>query len=227
MISIVRKDMNYLIALIVSFICMIIITNNISVNDKYLDLFFLILIVIVGKKYLKIAIIITFLFLLLKTNCCRSKENFTSLEDEDTHSHKHSSGNAHKQVSKEDGEELDGKESDEKEDGEESDEKEDGEESDEKDDEEESEESEEKEDKLKRIKKNILKMKKPDIDNDTLYEHDCLKICNNSSEFKYNETECQKICTRMCPNPIKYKKDLKELHKLKKILEHLENDHDL
>ena len=49
----------------------------------------------------------------------------------------------------------------------------------------------------------------------SLYDDDCRNKCRKSGK---SETECKEICTVLCPNPVKYKYDLKELSKLKKIM---------
>ena len=66
--------------------------------------------------------------------------------------------------------------------------------------------------------KNDEEVKEKSDNTGTIYETDCKKRCKKSGR---EEKECEKICNYMCPNPIKYSEDLKQLDKFKKVMEEL------
>ena len=43
------------------------------------------------------------------------------------------------------------------------------------------------------------------------YEEDCMQKCKKSGK---DDKECKQICSYMCPNPVKYNKNLEELNKI-------------
>ena len=59
-------------------------------------------------------------------------------------------------------------------------------------------------------------------DQTKIYENDCMRSCGGH----YDKKECVKICGRICPNPVKYQRDLKELNRLRKIIEQLDDNDD-
>ena len=77
-----RKDLNYIVACLILIISLVIIKSKINVQNKLLDLLTLILIVIISKDYLKVSIILSFIFLLIKTNR-NVKETFISADEDD------------------------------------------------------------------------------------------------------------------------------------------------
>jgi hypothetical protein len=147
--------------LVLTIFVLLILHKHIKVNNKVLDFLFVCTIIIVGRNYLKIAVFLTFLLFLIKTNTCSNNEGFQTEVDN-----------------------LDKENEDEDEDDD--------------DDDEEKDKSEE-----------------------SSYTTDCMVRCK---ENKYSEKECERICKGICPNPMKYEENLKELDKFKKIIQKLNNE---
>ena len=168
-----RKLINLIFSCVIVLFGIIVFNKQMRVNNSFLDLVFICLIIIVGKDYLKIAVLLTLIMFLLKTNSKKITEGFELDTDDD----------------KEDkDEEDDDKEDDDKEDKDE-------------------------EDEDKETDKDEDEEKKDDIG--TEYENDCKEKCKKSGK---DDKECKQICSYMCPNPIKYNKNLEELNKFKKIM---------
>jgi hypothetical protein len=173
-----RKLINLIFSCFIALVGIIVFNKQMRINNSFLDLVFICLIIIVGKDYLKIAVLLTLIMFLLKTNSKKITEGFELDTDEDD------------------------KEEDDT-DKEEDDDKEDEDEDEDKDKEDEDKDDEDKE-------------KKGDIG--TEYENDCKEKCKKSGK---DDKECKQICSYMCPNPIKYNKNLEELNKFKKIMKML------
>ena len=176
-----RKEINTIAVLIVIVMILVLLQKKLRINNSVLDFLLICAIIITGRKYLKIAILLTFLLFIIKTNNKKLNEGFVDKLDEDD-------------------EEADSDEND--------------------DDEADSDEDETKEvndaDETKEEKH-----EEPETqDIGSLYDDDCRAKCKKSGK---SETECKEICSVLCPNPIKYNHDLKELNKLKKIMRELGN----
>tara|TARA_Y100001980_G_C14489992_1_gene267216 strand:+ start:462 stop:968 length:507 start_codon:yes stop_codon:yes gene_type:complete len=164
-----RKEINMLVGVCILMICGLLFYNKKNVNNTVFDFVVICSIIIIGQKYLKVAILLTLLLFILKTNVQPLNEGF-ELEDKD---------------------------------------KDEDTDDDDEDDDDDDDDDEEK--------------KTPDEDEETdntgtIYESDCKKRCKKSGR---EEKECEKICNYMCPNPIKYNDDLKQLDKFKKVMEQL------
>jgi len=174
-----RKIINLIFSCFIALVGIIVFNKQMRINNSFLDLVFICLIIIVGKDYLKIAVLLTLIMFLLKTNSKKITEGFELDTDEDDKDEDN------------DKEDKDKDEDNDKEDKDEDNDKED--------------KDEEDEDK-----------EKGDIG--TEYENDCKEKCKKSGK---DDKECKHICSYMCPNPIKYNKNLEELNKFKKIMKML------
>jgi len=204
-----RKDTNHLIGFVIIVSSLLIMNNtiNIGIKSPLVDICVLVLIVLLSKKYLKGSILISVLYMLIKFN--NTKEEHFTTDD-----------------AKEAGDADVDEDADEKKDDEDADEKKDDEDADEKkDDEDEDEDADEK--KHAGAKKANAEAHKHDHkhskkDQTKIYENDCMRSCGGH----YDKKECVKICGRICPNPVKYQRDLKELNRLRKIIEQLDDNDD-
>ena len=170
-----RKEINMLVGVCILMICGLIFYNNKNVNNKVFDFVVICSIVIIGQKYLKVAILLTLLLFILKLKTQPLNEGF-ELEDKDD--------------------------------------------DDDKEDDDSDEDTDTDEDKDEDEEKNTSN-DDPEEETDntgTIYEKHCKKRCKKSGR---EEKECEKICNYMCPNPIKYNEDLKQLDKFKKVMEQL------
>ena len=170
-----------LIGVCILIICGLIFYNNKNVNNKVFDFVVICSIVIIGQKYLKVAILLTLLLFILKLKVPNLKEGFELEEkdDEDT---------------------IEDNDND-------------------NDDDDNNEDEDEDDDDAKDIKKSNKDVEEETDNTGTIYETDCKKRCKKSGR---EEKECEKICNYMCPNPIKYNEDLKQLNKFKKVMEQLD-----
>ena len=178
-----RKEINTIAVLIVIVMILVLLQKKLRINNSVLDFLLICAIIITGRKYLKVAILLTFLLFIIKTNNNKINEGFVDKLDEDE--------------DKEDNEEDD---------------------SDKEEDDSDKEEDKEEDDSDNETKEEDKDTKTQDIG--TLYDDDCKEKCKKSGK---SDTECKEICSVICPNPIKYNHDLKELSKLKKIMRELEN----
>ena len=183
-----RKLINLIFSCFIALFGIIVFNKQMRVNNSFLDLVFICLIIIVGKDYLKIAVLLTLIMFLLKTNSKKITEGFELDTDEDDKDEDN------------DKEDKDKDEDNDKEDKDEDNDKEDKDEDNDKEDKDEEDEDKE----------------KGDIG--TEYENDCKEKCKKSGK---DDKECKHICSYMCPNPIKYNKNLEELNKFKKIMKML------
>ena len=182
-----RKLINLIFSCFIVLFGIIVFNKQMRVNNSFLDLVFICLIIIVGKDYLKIAVLLTLIMFLLKTNSKKITEGFELDTDKDD-------------KGDEDRDEEEDKDTDEDDDKEDEDK--------DKEDKDKEDEDEDKDDEDKE--------KKGDIG--TEYENDCKEKCKKSGK---DDKECKHICSYMCPNPIKYNKNLEELNKFKKIMKML------
>jgi len=183
-----RKIINLIFSCFIALVGIIVFNKQMRINNSFLDLVFICLIIIVGKDYLKIAVLLTLIMFLLKTNSKKITEGFELDTDEDDKDEDN------------DKEDKDKDEDNDKEDKDEDNDKEDKDEDNDKEDKDEEDEDKE----------------KGDIG--TEYENDCKEKCKKSGK---DDKECKHICSYMCPNPIKYNKNLEELNKFKKIMKML------
>ena len=215
-----RKDTNHLIGFVIIVSSLLIMNNtiNIGIKSPLVDICVLVLIVLLSKKYLKGSILISLLYMLIKFNNTK-EERFTTDDAKEA-------GDA--DVDEDADEKKDDEDADEKKDDEDADEKKDDEDADEKkDDEDEDEDEDADEKKHAGAKKANAEAHKHDHkhskkDQTKIYENDCMRSCGGH----YDKKECVKICGRICPNPVKYQRDLKELNRLRKIIEQLDHNDD-
>lgn len=179
-----RKEINTIAVLIVIVMILVLLQKKLRINNSVLDFLLICAIIITGRKYLKIAILLTFLLFIIKTNNKKINEGFVDKLDED------------------DNDEADSDDND--------------------DDDDNADETKEENDadETKEEKREDTKEESETQDIGSLYDDDCRAKCKKSGK---SETECKEICSVLCPNPIKYNHDLKELNKLKKIMRELEN----
>ena len=181
-----RKEINTIAVLIFIVLILILLQKKLRINNSVLDFLLICAIIITGRKYLKVAILLTFLLFIIKTNNCELKEGFADNID------------------------VEPKDTDEDPSDDDSD--------DDSDDEPKEKETETEKEPDDDEPKETEKENEPDIG--TLYEDDCRAKCKKSNN---SDTECKEICSVICPNPIKYNHDLKELNKLKSIMKQMEN----
>ncbi len=195
-----RKEINTISVLILIVLILILLQKKLKINNSILDFLLICAIIITGRKYLKIAILLTFLLFIIKTNNSKINEGFIDNIDED------------EEKEHDDNSDEDDKEHDDNSDEDNSDE----------DDIREPEKKAIEEDTEPETKTNkeANDHSEPEQDVGTLYEDDCNKKCKKSNK---SDSECRDICSVICPNPIKYNHDLKELNKLKRIMKELEN----
>lgn len=149
------KEVNMIAMIVLTVFVLLILQKKVKINNIVLDFLFVCSIVIIGRKYLKISILLAFVLFLIKTNTCEINEGFQNEVDD---------------LDKDD-------DSDEDEDSDEDDEP---------------------------------------VQETSIYTNDCKSRC-----LKENLTnnECDRICKNICPDPIRYNKNLKELEKLRKAFE--------
>ena len=192
-----RKEINTISVLILIVLILILLQKKLKINNSILDFLLICAIIITGRKYLKIAILLTFLLFIIKTNNSKINEGFVDkIYEEKEH---------------DDNSDEDDKEPDDNSDEDDSDE--DASEPEKK-------AIEEDTDPENKTNKEANDHSEPEQDVGTLYEDDCNKKCKKSNK---SDSECRDICSVICPNPIKYNHDLKELNKLKRIMKELEN----
>ena len=185
-----RKEINTIAVLIVIVMILVLLQKKLRINNSVLDFLLICAIIITGRKYLKIAILLTFLLFIIKTNNKKLNEGFVDKLDEDADS----------------------------DDNDDTNEEDDADSDDEDDTNEEDDADETKEENNAKEENDSEEPETQDIG--SLYDDDCREKCKKSGK---SETECKEICSVLCPNPIKYNHDLKELNKLKKIMRELEN----
>jgi len=191
-----RKEINTISVLIVIVLILILLQKKLKVNNSILDFLLICAIIITGRKYLKVAILLTFLLFIIKTNNSKLNEGFIDTIDGDT-------------ADDDDDKDTDDKDTD--------DDTDDDKDTDDDDDEPEKKATDEDTEPENKTSEDA---DKPEQDIGTLYEDDCKKKCKKSNK---SDSECREICSVICPNPIKYNHDLKELNKLKRIMKELEN----
>ena len=78
-----RKLINLIFSCVIVLFGIIVFNKQMRVNNSFLDLVFICLIIIVGKDYLKIAVLLTLIMFLLKTNSKKITEGFELDTDDD------------------------------------------------------------------------------------------------------------------------------------------------
>ena len=201
-----RKEINTIAVLIFIVLILILLQKKLRINNSVLDFLLICAIIITGRKYLKVAILLTFLLFIIKTNNCELKEGFADNIDVEP---KDTDEDPSDDDSDDDSDDEPKEKEKEKENEPDDDEPKETETETEKEPDDEPDDDEPKE---------TEKENEPDIG--TLYEDDCRAKCKKSNN---SDTECKEICSVICPNPIKYNHDLKELNKLKSIMKQMEN----
>ena len=195
-----RKEINTISVLIVIVLILILLQKKLKINNSILDFLLICAIILTGRKYLKVAILLTFLLFIIKTNNSKLNEGFIHNIDEDEDE------DEDKDKDKDKGKDIDDDSDDDDSDEDASDP--------------EKKATHEDTEPENKTNEEANDSSEPEQDIGTLYEDDCKKKCKKSNK---SDSECRDICSVICPNPIKYNHDLKELNKLKKIMKELEN----
>jgi hypothetical protein len=187
------KEVNMVVMIVLTVFVLLIIQKHLKVNNRVLDFLFVCSIVIIGRKYLKIAILLTFILFLIKTNTVKINEGFQNeIEELDK-----------------DLDELVNDDTDDDQEDEPINENEN-----------ENENDTENEKVVQSSNKKTIKDNE-DMKEVSEYNTDCMDRCKKN---KMTEKECNQICKMICPNPIKYERNLIELAKFKRIMRELNSE---